>query len=97
MHRLKESVFIPFIRSWLILMVQFFFVVLFLVSMAAAMSLSVDPRCSVPPYSINLHEVNLTAENEAILLTEGECYLGCLANLFDFQVNDLATTDWLYS
>ena len=33
--------------------------------------------CTVPPYSS--HEVNLTAENEALLLTEGRCYLRCVS------------------
>ncbi len=65
-------------------MMQFLVSVLFLVPMAAvAMSpLSVSSECGVPPYSINLHEVNLTAENEALLLTEGKCYMGCLADSF---------------
>jgi hypothetical protein len=34
--------------------------------------------CNVPPYSVSLHEVNVTAESETLLLTEGKCYLGCL-------------------
>ena len=53
-----------------------------------AVPLTVDPAsCGVPPGSLNLHEVNFTAENEALLLTEGECYLGCLADGFHFQVS----------
>ena len=54
-------------------------------SLTAAIN-SEEPTCRVPPYSLNLHEVNLTAENEELLLTEGSCYLGCLADGFDYQV-----------
>ena len=47
---------------------------------------SEESICNVPPLSLNLHEVNLTAENEELLLIEGSCYLGCLADEFDFHV-----------
>ena len=38
----------------------------------------VRSECIVPPYSVSLHEVNVTAESETLLLTEGRCYLACL-------------------
>ena len=73
----------------------FALLVLSLSCMASSMPFSGDAvtpfsgdaaECRVPPYSLNLHEVNLTAENEALLLTEGECYLGCLSDSFDYAV-----------
>lgn len=53
---------------------------------------SVDPlaiTCQVPPYSISLHEVNVTAESEALLLTEGRCYLACLREGAAYQVKKI--------
>ncbi len=35
-------------------------------------------ECTVPPYSIPLHEVNVTTATGNLLLTEGRCYLDCL-------------------
>ena len=35
-------------------------------------------NCQPPPGSLSLHEVNVTAEEETLLLTEGRCYLACL-------------------
>ena len=46
----------------------------------------VGSTCEVPPYSQPLHEVNVTAENEALLLAEGRCYLACLREGFSYHV-----------
>ena len=35
-------------------------------------------NCQPPPGSLSLHEVNVTAEEETLLFTEGRCYLACL-------------------
>ena len=42
--------------------------------------------CVVPAYSRPLHEVNVTAETEALLLAEGRCYLACLRDGTHFEV-----------
>lgn len=47
--------------------------------------ISGDGDCSVPPYS-NLNEINLTVENEALLLAEGQCYMACLADGHEYEV-----------
>ena len=46
--------------------------------------------CVVPPYSVSLHEVNVTAESERLLLTEGRCYLACLSDASFYRVSQLA-------
>lgn len=58
---------------------------------------AVDPisiTCQVPAYSISLHEVNVTAESETLLLTEGRCYLACLREGSTYQVCSTASPDW---
>ena len=50
----------------------------------------VRPGCVVPPYSVSLHEVNVTAESETLLLTEGRCYLACLSDTSFYRVSQLA-------
>ena len=45
-----------------------------------------DEGCAVPAYSRPLHEVNVTAETEALLLAEGRCYLACLRDNTHYQV-----------
>ena len=48
-------------------------------------------ECVVPPYSVSLHEVNVTAESETLLLTEGRCYLACLSDTSFYKVSQLAS------
>ena len=43
-------------------------------------------QCLVPQYSVLLHEVNVAAEGEVFLLTEGRCYLACLREGGAYQV-----------
>ena len=61
----------------------------------AVLVLSVDHGCSqdsisvccvVPPYTIPLHEVNVTAETGNLLLTEGRCYLDCLDTVYQVRI-----------
>ena len=44
-------------------------------------------NCLVPPGTLPLHEVNVTAEQETLLLTEGRCYLACLREGGVYQVH----------
>ena len=55
---------------------------------AAQRPSGVAPTCEVPLYSVPLHEVNVTAENEALLLAEGRCYLACLREGFLYHVSE---------
>ena len=56
------------------------------VSLHPAQVTTSNRNCLVPPYSVPLHEMNVTAEGEALLLTEGRCYLACLREGEDYQV-----------
>ena len=43
-----------------------------------------DGECRVPPYPPNLQQINLSEDR---LLTEGRCYLACLADGLDYEVS----------
>ena len=58
---------------------------------------SIGAGCHVPPYSVSLHEVNVTAETESLLLREGRCYLSCLREGASYQVCQLPLTPWIYA
>ena len=48
---------------------------------------SQSSECTVPAYSIPLHEVNVTTETGNLLLTEGRCYLDCLDTVYQVRIS----------